>query len=490
MMKRQPRPQPKLFYSCFNLDERIRKDHFLRKVADRIDFDFIYDDVKDLYGTNGNPSIPPPVLLKLMLLLVAYNVRSERELMETLPERLDWLWFLGFDVDSPIPNHSVLSKARTRWGVTVFRRLFERVVGQCVEAGLVDGRKLFVDASVVDADAAMKSIVDVGSLRHRLHASYPEFERRLTQAHPAAASGYQKVNNERVSTTDPDATLLRAGAVKLAYKVHRGVDGASEVITATRTTGGDIHESHVLEAWMDDHEAVTETQIQTVVADAQYGTIDNLLRCHDRHVQTHMPHLSRAAQKRNQLRGVFPEDRFPYDPQRDVLVCPTGHELKPYGPDRKNRYRLYAATTAVCAVCALRPQCTDNKRGRRVMRRIRQAELDQKRAEAGSAAAKRDGRTRHHLMERSFARAKRYCYDRARWRGRWRMEIQELLVCITQNLHVLVRKGRPRLAEASAQALRAARDLSDLLVHVAAWLPRLRHDTDRLFLSPRNRAPA
>ena len=86
MMKRQPRPQAKLFYSCINLDERIRKDHFLRRVADRIDFDFIYDEVKDLYGNNGNPSIPPPVLLKLMLLLVVYNVRSERELMETLPE--------------------------------------------------------------------------------------------------------------------------------------------------------------------------------------------------------------------------------------------------------------------------------------------------------------------------------------------------------------------------------------------------------------------
>ena len=211
-----------------------------------------------------------------------------------------------------------------------FRRLFERVVGQCLEAGLVDGRKLFVDASVVDADAAMKSIVDAGSLRHRLHASYQEFERRLEETDPAASSGYQKINNERVSTTDPDATLLRAGGVKLAYKVHRGVDGAHEVITATQTTGGDVHESHMLEALMDDHEAVTETRVQTVVADAQYGTIDNLLRCHDRHVQTHMPHLSQAAQKRNQLRGVFPEDRFSYDPQRDVLVCPAGHDLKPH----------------------------------------------------------------------------------------------------------------------------------------------------------------
>jgi len=56
--------------------------------------------------------VPPTVILKLILLLVFYNVRSERELMETLPERLDWLWFLGYDLDTELPNHSVLSKAR------------------------------------------------------------------------------------------------------------------------------------------------------------------------------------------------------------------------------------------------------------------------------------------------------------------------------------------------------------------------------------------
>jgi hypothetical protein len=59
--------------------------------------------------------------------------------MDTIPLRLDWLWFLGYDLDSEVPNHSVLSKARARWGVEAFRSFFERVVWQCVEAGLVDG---------------------------------------------------------------------------------------------------------------------------------------------------------------------------------------------------------------------------------------------------------------------------------------------------------------------------------------------------------------
>ena len=116
MMGRSPPPQGKLFYTNVNLDQRIRPNHPLRSISRLIDFDFVYQEVADTYGANGNVSVPPPVILKLMLLLVFYNVRSERELMATLPERLDWLWFLGLDLDTEIPDHSVLSKARRRWG--------------------------------------------------------------------------------------------------------------------------------------------------------------------------------------------------------------------------------------------------------------------------------------------------------------------------------------------------------------------------------------
>jgi len=114
MMGRQPPYQNKLFIAGFNLEKRIREDHILRKIAQQIDFNFIYREVKDTYGDNGNVSVPPPVILKMMLLLVLFNVRSERELMDTIPLRLDWLWFLGYDIDTEIPNHSVLSKARSR----------------------------------------------------------------------------------------------------------------------------------------------------------------------------------------------------------------------------------------------------------------------------------------------------------------------------------------------------------------------------------------
>ena len=81
----QPKSQMKLFYYNVNIEERIPKNHIIRLIKEKIDFKFIYGQVKDKYGYNGNESVPPPVILKMMLLLMLYNVRSERELMATIP---------------------------------------------------------------------------------------------------------------------------------------------------------------------------------------------------------------------------------------------------------------------------------------------------------------------------------------------------------------------------------------------------------------------
>ena len=237
MIGRQPPCQPKLFYQNINLEKRIPYDHILRKISEKIDFDFIYAEVKESYGENGNVSVPPPVILKTMLLLIFYNVRSERELMNTIPLRLDWLWFLGYDLDSEVPNHSVLSKARARWGVEAFRTFFERIVWQCIEAGLVDGSKLFVDSSLIDAHASNNSVVDTQSLRRYLNKSYRRLEERLDDL------GEQKstpANSCYISTTDPDASVTRhrGDRSKLRYKTHRAIDPKHEVTTATKITAG------------------------------------------------------------------------------------------------------------------------------------------------------------------------------------------------------------------------------------------------------------
>ena len=108
-------PQEELFSYKVNLDKRVRADHPLRRVSAVVDFNFIRAEVALTYGHKGHVSIDPVILLKMMFLLFWDDIASERELMNIIPERLDYLWFLGYGLDDEIPNHSVLSKARARW---------------------------------------------------------------------------------------------------------------------------------------------------------------------------------------------------------------------------------------------------------------------------------------------------------------------------------------------------------------------------------------
>lgn len=440
MMGMQQSPQSSLFYIGINIDRRVRANHPLRRVKQLIDFDFSYKEVKDLYGTNGNVSVPPPVILKLMLLLVFYNVRSERELMDTLPERIDWLWFLDYDLDTEIPNHSVLSKARKKWGVEIFQSFFERIVLQCVEAGLVDGRKIFVDSSLIDANASNNSVIDTKNLKHQLHKNYKKLEDRLEDRSESTdpCRAYEKKNNRYISSTDPDAAIVNRGKPKLSYQVHRAVDERSEIITATEATAGDINEAHLMIPLIKQHKMTTGITADTVVADSKYGIIENFLSCHDRGIHAHMPDLREAAVKRTAKLNIFHEDHFLYDPERDVYHCPAGNMLKPKSLHISRQSRDYAAPKKVCAACQLREQCTQNKSGRTIKRHLRQEELDKMRKASRSSKAKRDIKTRQHLIERSFAKSTRYGFDQARWRGLWRMRIQEYLTCAIQNIQVMI----------------------------------------------------
>jgi transposase len=450
MMGRQPDYQNKLFITGFNLDKRIRDDHPLRKIREKIDFDFIYNEVKDSYGYKGNVSVPPPVILKMMLLLILYNVRSERELISTIPERLDWLWFLGYDLEDEIPNHSVLSKARTRWGVKAFKKFFERIVWQCVKAGLIDGRKVFVDASLIDADASNNSVVDTHKLEKHLNKSYKRFENRLDEI---TAAKKTPADSRHISTTDPHASVTRhsKGKSKLRYKTHRGVDEKHEIITATKVSPGSVDDGHVLEDMIDAHEHNTQRKLETAVADSKYGTKDNYLLCHDRKVKAHIPSIEKAHRGSGRQKGIFPKEAFSYDPERDIFICPAGQILGRRNYNKRRKHYEYKASAGTCAQCELRGKCTRSKDGRSLKRHVRQEELEVMVKKSESRKAKRDIKHRQDLSERSFAWSTRYGYKRARWRNLWRMEIQDFLIATVQNITILIKQSEERMSKSNVR---------------------------------------
>src|SRR4051794_7411442 len=119
------------------LEQLVPKDHFYRHVERTLDLSFVRELVSSCYASIGRPSVDPVVFFKLQLAMFFEGIRSERQLMEVAADRLSLRWFLGYDLPEKLPDHSSLTKIRDRYGVTLFRRFFDRIVEECQQAGLV-----------------------------------------------------------------------------------------------------------------------------------------------------------------------------------------------------------------------------------------------------------------------------------------------------------------------------------------------------------------
>lgn len=434
--------QKELFSYNVDLDKRVRADNPLRQVAGLIDFTFARQEVAHTYGANGNVSVDPAVILKMMFLLFFDNMESERQLMAVIPERLDYLWFLGYGLNDPVPDHSVLSKARARWGSDVFERLFVRTVTACVRAGLVDGRKIHVDGSLIIADASTDSVVAGPSeLIAALRQSYQEQAAKLSEPIEPPTG---PANTTHLSQTDPDSELARGRHTgsRPSYKHHRVVDDAHGIITAQVTTGGAVKEDTQLFGLVEQHQWNTSMAVQTIVADSQYGTVENFLGCVDRGIAPHMADLKRAQQEGGSRLKFFGDDQFIYDTTTDTYRCPAGQRMRPWQKRSEKKAYQYMTKAGTCDTCHLRAQCTEAKGGRRIQRFDRQVDVDRARAQAQSRAARRDRKRRRHLMEGSFADATNcHGFKRSRWRRLWRQQIQNHLIAACQNIRILMRRA-------------------------------------------------
>src|SRR4051794_9797986 len=140
-----------------SLEELVPPDHFYRHLRRSLDLGFVRDLVRHAYADSGRPSIDPVVFFKLQLILFFEGLRSERQLMQVVADRLSLRWYLGYDLTEPLPDHSSLTRIRERYGLTVFQTFFQRIVEQCLAAGLVWGQELYFDATKVEANASLDS---------------------------------------------------------------------------------------------------------------------------------------------------------------------------------------------------------------------------------------------------------------------------------------------------------------------------------------------
>ncbi len=467
---------PKLYYQL-SLDQLVPRNHLLRQIATAVDFSFVYPLARSQYSHTGQPSVDPVVIFKTMLIGYLYGITSERRLMAEIQVNLAYRWFLGYDFDEVIPDHSVLTKARSRFGVDVFEKFFERSIQICSEAGLLGEGPVYVDATHVGAAASLESLVyreetarhllpvkdyiqkvymdnpvphedvdaDIPKSMPAIDKTVPESKTKIGSQDYARKRPSGKTNEKYVSRTDPEATVVRntRQGLRLTYKAHVAVSGKNGmVVTAAIATTGIAGEEHLLNDVLKSHTQHTGIQVKEAVADTKYGTLANYISLAQAGIAAFIPPHERT----NGVNGFWGKDHFRYVPEQDIYICTAGKTMKHLRAWPYKKRVIYRCEPGTCQACQLNKKCTPKGNLRTVTRFLDQKLVEEAQARIGNPAGKELMRQRKIRIEGIFALGKElHGLRRTRLMGRWKVQIQLWLTATVINLKRAIKALTARL---------------------------------------------
>ena len=254
------------------LSSIIPDDHILKLVDKVLDLSWLREEVKDLYcSDNGRPGIDPEAAVRLMLAGFFQGIVHDRKLMREAQVNIAIRWFAGYRLDEKLPDHSSLTKIRQRWGSERFKKIFQKTVKSCVDAGLVSGDTVHIDATLIRADVSWESLTErhvEETIQANADKEYDEKSKR--PGRPRTKGSKVK----KVSRTDPQATMTtscRTFHMEPSYKQHSAVDDKSGVIVDVDITTGEQNEGNQLTEQLERIEDNTGKKIKTVSADSAYA---------------------------------------------------------------------------------------------------------------------------------------------------------------------------------------------------------------------------
>ncbi len=381
-------------FTNFQLSDRVPAENFYRRLKEVMELQWLYKATKVYYGTEGQQSIDPVVFFKLILIGYLENLGSDRRIINSVSMRLDMLYFIGYDIDEPLPWHSTLSRTRQLYGEELFKQLFKDVLKQCIDKGMVAGRRQVMDSVAVKANAGMDSLVekqildDSGVYADELNSEEENKEQKGEKGdddnnktvsaarnkavqlhHQWKAKAYKDMphghkegrakfvsNHTHYSTTDPDARVsVKPGKPRqLNYTAQVSVDTAHHVITQIQTDHADKRDSQCLPSLVNNtinNLQQQGLQIEEVYADAGYSSGEALQALEENNITGYIPNFGQYKPSR---------EGFTYDKQNDRYTCSRGVHL----PFKKltttslgYKMKVYRSSAKDCGPCPLRSAC-------------------------------------------------------------------------------------------------------------------------------------
>jgi transposase len=382
-------------FTNFQLSDRVPEDNFYRRLKEMLELQWLYKATKSYYGSEGQQSIDPVVFFKLMLIGYLENLGSDRRIISTVSMRLDMLFFIGYDIDESLPWHSTLSRTRQLYGEELFKQIFKDVLKQCIDKGMVAGRRQVMDSVAVKANAGMDSLTEkeilddtsayadelkseearpddpvgreqsdeddkenktVSATRYKAVELHHQWKAKAYKDMPKRKHGKFVSNHTHYSTTDPDARVsVKPGKPRqLNYLAQVSVDTAHHVITQIQTDYADKKDSQCLPSLLNNtinnlkQEGI---QIEEVFADAGYSSGAALKALEENNITGYIPNFGQYKPSR---------EGFTYDKQNDRYTCSRGVHL----PFKKltttslgYKMKVYRSSAKDCGPCPLRSVC-------------------------------------------------------------------------------------------------------------------------------------
>src|SRR5690606_2578351 len=384
--------EEKLFTN-FQLSDRVPVDNFYRRLSETLDLRFLRKTTAHYYGTEGQESIDPIVFFKLILVGYLENLGSDRRIINTASMRLDILFFIGYNLDEPLPWHSTLSRTRQLYGEEVFKELFRKVLKTCIDKGMVSGRRQAVDSALIKANASMDSLVekeimeDANTFADELAANdegTPQKvnayqKKRVEQHHRWKAKAYHGQagsrskskqedqsqrdekgskflsNHTHYSTTDNDARIaVKPGKPRqLNYLAQTSVDTEHHVITHIHAYHADKKDSQCLPGIIKELKENLEPEglsVEQILADTGYSSGTALKALEQNNITGYIPNFGQYK---------YVRAGFTYHKEGDYYQCTQNKKLVFKKIKDNNGYpmREYRSSRKDCVDCSLRSSC-------------------------------------------------------------------------------------------------------------------------------------
>lgn len=499
----KPKSPQESFYGSYLYDRIVPVDHLLRKINQVVDFSFVWQILKDRYNPDiGRPAEDPEFMLRLCLLQYIYG-DSDRQVVENARLNLAYKYFLGLTVDGEVPDYTTISYFRSqRLGEEKFRAVLDQIVQQCIDKGLVKGKRQIIDSTPVIANISLSSITGLvrkcrenalktiekqdtkiaeklglkelqsanqvkfastkeglqqeveaagqlldsvtAELRAKGISPTEELKKDLGLLEKAVADREEDAKDKLISPVDPDARQgKKTSTTWPGYKAHIIIEEETGIITGVETTPANTTDGSQLKPLLKEQEDNLSIKPQELTADKAYDWGENLESLASNKTIANIG-LSKQVNHRNGA-GYFTVDDFLYDPENIKLMCPAGHistscyQVVLYNYHLKKPGYAFQVKPSQCNVCPLKPKCVKNRAGRRIHISYYEPYYRLARQRLATEEGKQAYRNRYRI-EQKMADLTRYCgLRRCRYRGLDRAHIHTLLATTVCNIKRMVK---------------------------------------------------